>query len=209
MSNDNAGRSQFLSRFDVSRETCARLDIYHAELVRWTERINLISRASVAEIWQRHFADSAQLLALAGTAQGQWADFGAGAGFPGLVIAALDPTRQMTLVESDQRKCAFLLTTAQKMGLSVNVVSKRIEQCPPLQAQVISARALAALDQLLAYAERHLAKGGICLFPKGIQAESELTAARKAWHIVCDLVPSQSDPNATILKIREFARVSA
>ncbi|MEX0971444.1 MAG: 16S rRNA (guanine(527)-N(7))-methyltransferase RsmG [Paracoccaceae bacterium] len=209
MFNDNTGRDRFQTLFGVSRETLERLDIYHGELVRWTERINLISRASVAEIWQRHFADSAQLLTLADGHKGLWADFGAGAGFPGLVIAAMDPARQITLVESDQRKCAFLLNTAQKMGLSVNVVAQRIEEIPPLKALVISARALAALDQLLTYAERHLAKGGICVFPKGIQAESELTAARKAWHIECDLVPSQSDPNATILKIREFARVPA
>lgn len=206
-------RLRFQTMFDVSRETLERLDIYYAELLRWTETINLISRASVPEIWQRHFADSAQLLALAqpesDTATVNWADLGAGGGFPGLVIAAMDPDRPMTLVESDQRKCAFLLSTARKMGLSPAVKGERIEDLPPLQAQVISARALAPLESLLGYAERHLAVGGVCLFSKGAQVESELTIARKAWHIECEMVPSRTDPSATILKIRKFARASA
>lgn len=196
----------FAAAYGVSRETIERLQIYHAALLAWNPRINLISRKTESEIWSRHFADSAQL-AVHGQ-PGIWADLGAGAGFPGLVIAAMQPDRSMTLVESDQRKAAFLISTAHKMGLSLRVESVRIEALDPLNAQVLSARALAPLDQLLEFAARHLAGDGICLFPKGAQAESELTLARQNWHIDAELIVSQTDPAATLLKIRKFERVA-
>lgn len=209
MAEISSGRAQFLAQFDVSRETTERLDIYAAELQRWNDKINLVSRTTIADLWQRHFADSAQLLALADGHPGIWADFGSGAGFPGLVIAAMAPDRSVVLVESDQRKAAFMASTAHKMGLKPRIESQRIESLPPLGADVISARALAALPDLLAFAAIHRADGGICLFPKGAQAESELTMAAGHWHIDHEQVQSLTDPSATILKIRDFSRVEA
>lgn len=209
MNKDYMGRDQFQTLFDVSRETMERLDIYAAELTRWTEKINLVSHASLADLWRRHFADSAQLVRLAEEQSGLWADFGSGAGFPGLVVSALQPERPMVLVESDQRKAAFLASTSRKMGVDVRIESARIEAVAPLSAHIISARALANLDQLLQFAAIHRAAGAICLFLKGAQADSELTAARRNWHIDVERVTSLTDPNATILKIRDFNRDDA
>jgi len=209
MSNSNRGREGFDKLFNVSRETLARLDIYAEELARWNEKINLVSRNSLAEVWHRHFADSAQLLALASETAGLWADFGSGAGFPGLVVAAMQPDREVVLVESDQRKAAFLMNAAHKMGVAPRVESQRIESLAPLNAQVISARALAPLTKLLEFAAVHRVSNTICLFPKGVQAESELSVAQSHWHIELDQVSSLTDPAATILKIRDFSRVEA
>jgi 16S rRNA (guanine527-N7)-methyltransferase len=209
MDNHNSGREWFAAQYDVSRETLDRLEIYAEELTKWNDKINLVSRSTVQDVWQRHFADSAQLSSIVAGHSGLWADFGSGAGFPGLVIAAMDPDRPVVLVESDQRKAAFLASTAHKMGLRPRIESQRIESLDPLCAQVISARALAPLAKLLEFAAIHRADGSICVFPKGAQVESELTAARLNWHIEVEQVQSLTDPAATILKIREFSRVDA
>jgi 16S rRNA (guanine527-N7)-methyltransferase len=156
----------FARRFDVSRETLTRLETYAALLTKWTRRINLVSAASLPDLWHRHIADSAQLLAFRPPAR-LWLDLGSGAGFPGLVVAILTPDLHVRLVESDQRKCAFLRRVAEDTGTTVDIVPCRIETLPPQSADVISARALAPLTQLLAHAEKHLAPDGIGLFPKG------------------------------------------
>lgn len=195
---------------DVSRETTARLEHYAALLAHWNPRINLVSRSTLADVWTRHIADSAQLLELGGRS-GHWVDLGSGGGLPGLVIAIVAaekyPNSTITLVESDGRKCAFLRAAIRETRLSVRVVNARINDVDPLDADVLTARALADLPTLLGYCERHLARSGVALFPKGKTWKNELVLARKQWKFAADPIMSSTEPSAAILRIREVSRV--
>lgn len=202
--------ADFRIRFDVSRETAERLEAYEALLGKWTARINLIGRSTVDTIWERHFADSAQLLALAPPTARTWLDLGSGAGLPGLVVAILaaekKPDLAVTLVESDMRKCAFLSAAARETAAAVRVIPARIEQLPAEPADVVSARALAPLGRLLELAEPFRGPGTVCLFPKGRGGHSELTAARERWMIDAEAHPSIADAAGLIFVVRNFER---
>ncbi len=197
--------------WDVSRETLDRLQAYEALIRAWNPRINLVSASTLAALWTRHFGDSAQLFGLAPEGARLWADLGSGGGFPGLVIAILAaearPALSVTLVESDQRKAAFLATAARTLGLSVVVRAERIETLPPLGADVLSARALAPLDTLLGYAERHLAPGGVALFPKGATVDAELAHALEHWRFSYQKEPSKTAADGVVLIIGGISRV--
>ncbi|TMV83054.1 16S rRNA (guanine(527)-N(7))-methyltransferase RsmG [Thioclava sp. BHET1] len=196
---------------DVSRETMERLEHYAALLRKWNPAINLVSKSTLEELWTRHFLDSAQIYDHCPEGAQHWVDLGSGGGFPGLVIAILAaenrPGLRVTLVESDIRKATFLRTVARETKVSVQVLSDRIEHLPPLSADVLSARALAALPQLLEYAARHMAADGLALFPKGATHAEELDAARKIWTFSCNALASQTDPRSVILAIGGLAHV--
>lgn len=197
--------------FGVSRETSARLLSLHDLVLKWNRRINLISRSGESDLWARHIADSAQLWALAPQTATSWADFGAGAGFPGLVVAALaaeaNPALRVTLVESDQRKAAFLGEAARAMGLDVAVLSDRVEALAPLASDIVSARALAPLAQLLQFADRHRKPGGIGLFPKGRGVHKEIADAATQWQFDHRLHRSRTDPEAAVVEVGALSRV--
>ncbi|TCP61128.1 16S rRNA (guanine527-N7)-methyltransferase [Rhodovulum bhavnagarense] len=197
---------------DVPRETSDRLAAYAALLRKWNPAINLVSRKTLDELESRHIADSAQLFDLRPDDACHWVDLGSGGGFPGLVIAILAvddaPGMRITLIESDQRKATFLRTVARELGLlNVTVINDRIEAVPPQGADVLSARALAALSDLLAFGERHLAPHGIALFPKGARHAEELQAALATWTFNVQKIASKTDPQAVILKLGGIARV--
>lgn len=201
-----------LAGVDVSRETFDRLLALQALLEKWNPAINLVARSTLAEAWTRHIADSAQLYRLAPAALPHWADLGSGGGFPGLVIAVLaaeqDPARRITLVESDQRKSTFLRQAGREMALTnLSVLTDRIENVPALQADVISARALAALPALCGFAARHLAPSGLALFPKGAQYQDELAAASRDWRYDVTTHPSETDPSAVVLAMKAIQHV--
>lgn len=195
---------------DVSRETIERLTVHHRLLAQWNPRINLVSRATLSDAWRRHFADSAQLWRHAPPGARTWLDLGSGAGFPGLVIAALAaehaPDLRVRLVESDQRKATFLRTVIHAAALPAAVEDARIEALPPQHADVVSARALAPLATLLDHAEKHRAGTGICLFPKGETVHNELAEARRSWRFEAVLHPSLTDPRAAIVEIGALYR---
>lgn len=199
-----------VSGVDVSRETFDALKSFESLVRRWNAAINLVSKNTLPDLWDRHILDSAQLLVLCPKEARSWADFGSGGGFPGIVIAILArellPDLRVTLVESDLRKATFLRQAAQALSLSVTILSERIESLQPLHADVLSARALAALPTLLAFAEKHLQRDGIALFPKGARHEEELTQARAVWDFDVDTRPSLSDAEAAILVIRNIHR---
>ncbi len=205
-----ADLDSFEKNFDVSRETIERLGEYEALLKKWNTKINLVSRNTVNDIWQRHFSDSAQLFPHIDNLYSNWLDFGSGAGFPGLVVATIAkekaPNIEFVLVESDQRKAAFLHTVSNTLGLKVKVISERVEALNPQHADIISARAVAPLGQLLELARPHAHKSTILLFPKGINYELELTAAQKHWHIEVEIIPSMTDSSSVILRIEDFKR---
>lgn len=205
MSND-ANRAEALRLVPVSRETEALFDRYVALLTRWQQVKNLVGPATLAEVWTRHIADSAQLAALAPEAK-TWVDLGSGAGFPGLVVAILrrdTPGFHMHLVESNGRKCAFLREVARSLGLPVTVHDGRIEDVLAefdAPVDVVSARALAPLAQLLTLSRKLLTSGAVGLFPKGQDVDAELTEAAKYWSIKALTVASQTDPKARIVKV--------
>lgn len=189
---------------DAARDD--RLAAYRDLLLRWNATINLVAARSAADVDRRHIADCLQLVPLIPDA-GVIADFGSGAGLPGLVIAAALPERVLHLVESDRRKAAFLVEAAATLGLGrVTVHARRIEQAAPPPCAVITARALAPLDRLLAHAAPHLAPGGVCLLLKGRGAEDELTIAAAHWHFTAERFISRTDPEATILRLSEIRR---
>lgn len=201
---------QSVGGLDVSRETFAQLCELEAEVRRWNATVNLVSRGSLEDLWRRHIEDSVQVFAHCPSDATRWIDLGSGGGFPGLVVAILAresrPGLQVTLVESDQRKSVFLRQVTQKLGLETKLLTSRIESLPPLEADVISARALAPLGQLLALARPHTRPDGTCLFPKGARYSEEVTEARKSWDFDLDVTPSLSQQDAALLTIRKFHR---
>jgi 16S rRNA (guanine527-N7)-methyltransferase len=198
-----------LGALNVSRETLDKLSGF-AELVRkWNPKINLVSKSSLEDLWKRHIVDSAQLFDLA-EGEGRWIDLGSGGGFPGIVAAVLNQEKkrfQITLIESDQRKCAFLRTAIRELELSATVKNERIEILETQEADVLSARALTDLKNLLGFCEMHLKSSGVALFPKGKSWKEEDEAARQMWSYECDAITSKTDPDAAILRIKEITRV--
>lgn len=199
-----AGRS-------VSRETRSRLELLEMLLRKWTRAINLVSPGTLDTIWTRHVADSAQIFDLAPEGARNWVDLGSGGGFPGLVVAILAaaerPELSVSLVESDQRKAAFLMTAARTLDLRVTVIAERIEAVAPLGAEVLSARALAPLDLLLSYAERHLLPTGVAIFPKGAAVDDEIAHALEHWRFSYQKERSRTDASGVVLIIGGITRV--
>ncbi|OAN67663.1 16S rRNA (guanine(527)-N(7))-methyltransferase RsmG [Sulfitobacter sp. EhC04] len=199
-----------LDGLNVSRETSDLLLQFSALVERWTVKINLISKASVGDIWKRHVADSAQLFELAPEFD-HWVDLGSGGGFPGIVIAIIgkeaQPDAKITLVESDLRKATFLRTAIRELGLNATVIADRNEEMPSLCADVLSARALADLPTLLEYADLHLVRTGTAIFPKGQNWRKEDEAARELWSYTLEPVKSKTSAEAAILLIKDVSRV--
>jgi 16S rRNA (guanine527-N7)-methyltransferase len=191
---------------DVPRETSDKLERFAALLLRWNRTVNLIARNDEQRLWERHIGDSLQLTALMQPAPERAIDFGSGAGFPGLVLAIATGVR-FDLIEADQRKAAFLREAARITGASVQVHATRIETTRILPASLITARAIAPLPKLLSLAAPLLASGGICLFMKGANVQAELTEAASQWHMQVEILPSQTAPEACILRISDLSRV--
>lgn len=196
---------EFQKAAAVSRETLDRLRAYADLLVKWQAKINLVGPDTIPSLWQRHFLDSAQVFPLLPHNIHRLVDMGSGAGFPGLVLAVMGAP-DVHLIESDQRKGAFLREAARVTGTAVTLHTARIENLAPLGADVVTARALAPLEKLLVWAEPHLAPHGQCLFLKGRGCEDELTTASKEWNITFERVSSRSDPLGTILHLKEVSR---
>lgn len=194
------------SELGVSRETADRLVIYVELLLRWNAAINLISARDAEQVWDRHIRNSLQLAALVPTGLTHAIDLGSGAGLPGLVLA-LDIGIPFHLIESDQRKAAFLREAARLTSAPVVVHAEKIEAATPPPAPLVTARAVAPLPKLLAWAHRLLLPGGVCLFPKGRTAEDELTRSRDEWHMQISRTASRTNSAATILRISELGRV--
>lgn len=196
---------QFQIKTGVSRETLDRLRAYADLLVKWQVKINLVGPDTIPNLWQRHFLDSAQVFPILPQSIHRLVDMGCGAGFPGLVLAVMG-VPDVHLIESDARKCAFLREAARITGTQVTIHNARIEAVAPLEADVVTARALAPLEKLLNWAEPHLLPQGHCVFLKGKGGEDELTQASKEWNITFERIASQSDPSGIILHLREVRR---
>jgi len=191
----------------VSRETLVRLTAFGELLLKWNKRVNLIGRDSQQDVWRRHILDSAQLNPLIPPGVRTIADVGAGAGLPGLILSVLNTSAQIRLIESDRRKAAFLREAIRVTQSSAIVHESRVEEVDLPTQDVVIARACAPLDRLLEMVQKLVSIHTVCIFPKGLQAEQELTAARQRWKMQVRQVPSRTDPAGRILVLTEVARV--
>jgi len=201
------GPNGFAAQTGVSRETVARLEAYAGLLMAWSARINLVGRATLEDLWRRHFLDSAQLLPLIPAAARGLIDLGSGAGFPGLVLSILG-VPGVELVEADRRKSTFLREAARIAGAEVTIRACRAEAVPPRAVDVVTARGCAPLDRLLNLGDRFIGPGTTCLFLKGARAAEELTVARKAWTMEASCHPSRTDPGGIVLLLQQVVRGS-
>ena len=202
---------EFAARTNVSRETLANFVVYQQLLEKTQERLNLVGPSTLADLWNRHFFDSAQLRPLIPKGARRLIDLGSGAGFPGMVLALLDPHLEVHLIEGNRHKAGFLAELARATGRArqVTIHAARIANVTAKlagTADVVTARALTELEELLGLAAPLLNKTGIAIFPKGAKAEAELTRAVKKWTMRAERIPSQSDPSGTIFRISDLVR---
>ena len=206
----------FAAHFEVGETAMTRLIAYEAHIRRWQKAVNLVAPRTLDDIWHRHFADSAQLAALIPEETRTLVDLGSGAGLPAIVLAILflsqasRPPPAITLIESDQRKAAFLRDVARTVEIEVQVLSTRIESDATVhavgKADAITARALAPLERLFPLAFPYCSASSVCVFPKGRDARSEIERAARDWSFDHELVPSLTDSAAHIAVIRRLRR---
>jgi 16S rRNA (guanine527-N7)-methyltransferase len=206
------GPDDFAEVFKVPRETIHRLERYADLLGQWQKSTNLVAPSTLPRLWSRHFADSAQIRALAPEAR-LWLDLGSGAGFPGLVVAILQtglPDFRMHLVDSNHKKCAFLAEVARETKAPVDIHAVRIEQlgecAHSLRPEVVSARALAPLPRLFELASPLFGPGTRGLFLKGREADAEIDTARTTWDFAASLHPSVTAPGSAIVEVTALRR---
>lgn len=190
----------FAQAAGVSRETRERLEAYVDCLVTWQGRMNLVGRSTLEDIWRRHIQDSAQLLRYVPRGCRRLVDLGSGAGFPGLVLSIMG-VQGVELVESDQKKAAFLRAAAHASGSDAVIHACRAEDLPVGHADVVTARALAPLERLVPMVAPFLAEGSVAILPKGSSLEGELKAVARHWHLWYTRHTSMTDPRGSILVI--------
>jgi 16S rRNA (guanine527-N7)-methyltransferase len=182
-----------------------RLRQFAGLLLRWNATLNLIAARDAGVVWDRHIADSLQLVPLMPAGVARAIDLGTGGGFPGLVLAIATGVA-FDLVESDRRKASFLRTAILQTGAPATVHNCRIEDATVAPAPLVTARALAPLPRLLPLAARFLADGGVCLLLKGAKVEDELAAAEPDWTMTADRVPSRTSPDGVVLRVTGLRR---
>ena len=196
----------FAAETSVSRETLARLALYASLLRSWQQTINLVGPRTLEDIWRRHFLDSAQLVPLAPAGTRSWLDIGSGAGFPGLVLALIG-AGHVHLVESDQRKAAFLRVVIHETQAPATVHAARVEALstaaiPAGGVDAVTSRAVAEPAQVVSWGRRFAAPNAAFLLPVGRRYAAALTAARDSGKLAADLLPSRTDAAARILRLQ-------
>ena len=201
-------KNEFVKSLNVSRETLNGFYEYETLLSKWNEKINLVSKKTLVDIWERHFLDSGQIIKHVEVSGKRWVDVGSGAGFPGLVVALLLRDRKidcdLVLVEKNSKKGFFLNEVIRKLNLSVEVVNDNIDNLEPLNADILTARAFSELNNLMEIAFRHRKKEGICLFLKGENYRNELDKTLNNWFFDYDIVGSLSSPSGNIIRVKKI-----
>ena len=201
-------RNEFIKSLNVSRETLKGFYEYKTLLSKWNEKINLVSKNTLVDIWERHFLDSGQIIEHVEASGKRWVDVGSGAGFPGLVVALLLRDRKidcdLVLVEKNSKKGFFLNEVIRKLNLSVEVVNDNIDNLEPLNADILTARAFSELNNLIEIAFRHRKKEGICLFLKGENYRMELDKTLNYWFFDYDIVDSLSSSSGKIIRVKKI-----
>lgn len=189
----------------VSRETFHKLSLYVDNLVKWQKKINLVSNSTLEDIWNRHILDAIQLLPFLPYTSSKIIDFGTGAGIPGLILAICGYDN-ITLIESDKRKCAFLMDSSRLTQAKVSIINQRIEEATPFAADFIISRACADIQQLLQYSYPFYQKNTVCLFPKGENYAKEIEEASKKWDFDYETNQSTTDSRGKIIKIYNISK---
>lgn len=199
---------EFQTLTGVTDTAVADLETFRRRLAEANEHMNLVGPATMPDYWSRHVLDSAQLLDHAPDAL-TWADLGAGAGFPGVVLAILlkdRPDAHVWLIDSLGKRCRFLQAVVDELDLPATVIWGRAE-AQDVEVDVVTARAVAAMDKLLGYAQPYFDAGAQGLFLKGETVETELTEAWKSWRFEAECLPSRSDPRGRVVKVGSMRRV--
>jgi len=201
-------KNEFVKSLNVSRETLNGFYEYETLLSKWNEKINLVSKNTLVDIWERHFLDSGQIIKHVEASGKRWVDVGSGAGFPGLVVALLLRDRKidcdLVVVEKNPKKVFFLNEVIRKLNLSVEVVNDNIDNLEPLNADILTARAFSELKNLIEIAFRHRKKEGICLFLKGENYRIELDKTLNYWFFDYDIVDSLSSSSGKIIRVKKI-----
>ena len=190
-------------RLNVSRETGAQFEEYVALLTEWQSKINLVSKASLDDVWERHIVDSGQIFELLPQSEEKLLDIGSGAGLPGLILAMMG-AEKVILVESDRRKCAFLHAAIERIGIKAEIINERVENLAPLYPSVITARALAPLAKLLTLTKAQHHPSLTCLFMKGKTYHQDLTCLANYPNLNSEIIKSQTSPDSAIIKLTGF-----
>ncbi|MCC7305064.1 MAG: 16S rRNA (guanine(527)-N(7))-methyltransferase RsmG [Alphaproteobacteria bacterium] len=196
---------EFQAVYNVSRETFGKLKLYSELLVKWQKAINLVSPGSLEHMWERHFADSAQLASLV-PASSKVADLGSGAGFPGMVLAIMRPDLNVHLIESDGRKCEFLKNVSRETETDIIIHNTRVEEAlDGTGSKIIVARGFAPLSKILDYAAPSIEKNPdlVLILLKGKDAAEEIKDAQKKWNFTVKQTESRTDRQAKILEISQ------
>ena len=200
----------FLKSFNVSRETIKSLFEYEILLSKWNSKINLVSKNTLAHVWNRHFLDSGQIIKHVDASRKRWVDVGSGAGFPGLVIALLLRDREidceLVLIEKSTKKVYFLNEVIRKLDLNVKVLNNDIGNVEPLNADILSARAFSELNDLIQIAHIHRKENGICLFLKGENYRLEIDKTLNYWFFDYDIFNSLSNPSGKIIRVKNILK---
>lgn len=202
---------QFREAAGVSRETLAAFETYETLLRKWQGRINLVGPSTLRDVWGRHFFDCAQLVALVERTKWKgrprrWADFGTGAGFPGLVLSLLGESA-VTLVEQNPKKCAFLRAVVRETGAAANILCRKLETVNPFPVDFVTSRALAPVAKVVEWAEPFVGgTGGELWLLKGRSVDDELTFAGKTWNIEFEKFPSRSQQGGWIVRMTSFSK---
>ena len=198
----------FIKGLNVSRETFKSFCEYEALLSKWNKKINLVSQNTLAQLWNRHFLDSGQIINHVDALGKKWVDVGAGAGFPGLVVALLLRDRKidcdMVLVEKNTNKVFFLNEVIRKLNLNVKVINKNVDIIEPLNADIFTARAFSELKKLIELAYRHRKERGVCLFLKGENYRFELDKTLNYWFFDYDIFDSVSNSSGKIIRVKKI-----
>lgn len=202
----------FIEKYNVSRETFLKLKTYESLLVEWQGKFNLVSNSTLDCLWKRHFLDSAQLVKYIPANAEKLFDFGSGAGFPGMVVAVMQsekmPYLKVSLVESTGKKTMFLNCIKETLGLTnVEVLNCRVESISKQKADVITSRAMTALNSLLDYAYPFCTAKTVCIFPKGKKYAEEIAEAKKSWQFDCQIHDSEQSSEGKILVITNLSKV--
>jgi 16S rRNA (guanine527-N7)-methyltransferase len=202
--------NEFAKSLNVSRETLNGFYEYETLLSKWNEKINLVSKNTLMDVWKRHFLDSGQIIKHVDASGKRWVDVGSGAGFPGLVVALLLRDRKidcdLILVEKNPKKGFFLNEVIRKLNLSVEVVNDNIDTLEPLNADILTARAFSELNNLIEIALRHRKKEGICLFLKGENYKTELDKTLNFWFFDYDILDSLSSSSGKIIRVKKILK---
>ena len=201
-------KTDVIETLNVSRETINSFSEYEALLSKWNQKINLVSQNALADLWVRHFLDSGQIINHVDASGKKWVDVGAGAGFPGLVVALLLRDRKIdcdiVLVEKNTKKVFFLNEVIRKLNLNVKVVNNNVDTIEPLNADILTARAFSELKNLIELSVRHRNERGVSLFLKGENYRLELDKTLNYWFFDYDIFDSLSNSSGKIIRVKKI-----